>query len=381
MTHKPSIANLADAVAGLPALDRARFERIFHLATAEGQTVPPEAMEGWLAEQFGSVDAVRRQQIVRVTNRVTLEGTLFNPLRARRPIEAADGEREALRFAQGDRQDQGDQDGVEETIRRKAEAGCDFCQPLTWTPADTFGRLRGQYAITASNVAKFDAWHGVIIFDEHHPLHFTDEQVADYLDLAQAWAHQAHEADPEAQYPLLIWNCLWRSGSSILHGHAQIGVGRGMHFARVEAWRRGALRYRAAHGADYFSDLVAVQRALGLAVEVGTATILPSLTPVKEKETQIVAPRPDADLKAALCHALHTFVKRLGVRSFNLALYQPPFGQVEESWDDFPFIVRLVDRGALDNNTSDVGAMELFAQSVVTADPFLVAEAMREPRG
>ncbi len=337
-------------------------------------------MEDWLAKQFGSVDAVRRQQIVRVTNRVTLEGTLFNPLRARRPIETPDAAGETLRSAQGDRQEKGDETGLEQTIRHKAEAGCDFCQPLAWTPADLFGRLRGQYAITASNVAKYDAWHGVIIFDEHHPLHFTDEQVVDYLDLAQAWAHEAHQADPEAQYPLLIWNCLWRSGSSILHGHAQIGVGRGMHFARVEAWRRAALRYRAAHGADYFSDLSAVQRALGLSVEVGAATILPSLTPIKEKETHIVAPRLDADLKAALCHALHTFVERLGVRSFNLALYQPPFGKVEEDWNGFPFVVRLVDRGALDNNTSDIGAMELFAESVVTTDPFQVAEVMRGPK-
>jgi galactose-1-phosphate uridylyltransferase len=262
-------------------------------------------------------------------------------------------------------------------IRRKAEAGCSFCQPLAGTPADIFGRLRGHYAITASNVAKYDAWHGVIIFDEHHPLRFTAEQVSDYVDLAQEWAEKVHQVDPEARYPLLVWNCLWRSGSSILHGHAQVAVARGMHFAGVEAWRQAALRYRAAYNSDYFADLAAVYRALGLAVECGSATTWPSLTPVKEKETHIVAPRLDGDLKAALYHTLHTFVERLGVRSFNLALYQPPLGRVEEGWDGFPFIVRLVDRGPLDSNTSDLGAMELFAESVVMTDPFRVAEALR----
>jgi len=373
MTHKLSIVNLADLVAGLPALDRTRFERIFRLAVVGGQTVPPAAMEGWIASQFGSIDAVRRQQIVRVTNRVTLEGTLFNALRAKRPVEALDGGQETLRSSEGDEPD------LEEMLRRKAEAGCSFCQPLTETPADVFGRLRGQYAITASNVAKYDAWHGVIIFDEHHPLRFTAEQVSDYVDLAQEWAQKVHQADPEAQYPLLIWNCLWRAGSSILHGHAQIAMARGIHFAGVEAWRQAALRYRAACSSDYFADLLAVYRALGLTIECGQATILPSLTPVKEKETQIVAPRLDADLKAALYHTLHTFVERLGVRSFNLALYQPPFGRVEEVWDGFPFIVRLVDRGPLDGNTSDLGAMELFAESVVMTDPFQVADALRVP--
>ena len=374
-----SITGLAGLVTGLPAPDRARFERIFHLAVAKGRAAPPEAMEGWIARQFGSVDAVRRQQIVRVTNRVTLEGTLFNALRARRPIEAPVAAEETLRSAQGDRREKGDKDKLEEMIRRQAEAGCSFCRPLAGTPADLFGRLRGQYAITASNVAKYDAWHGVIIFDEHHPLRFTAEQVADYIDLAQKWAEKAHQADPEARYPLFIWNCLWRGGSSILHGHAQMVVARGMHFARAEAWRQAALRYRAAHSSGYFADMVAVYRALGLAVECGSATILASLTPVKEKETHIVAPRLDADLKAALYHTLHTFVERLGVRSFNLALYQPPFGRVEDEWDGFPLIVRLVDRGPLDSNTSDLGAMELFAESVVMTDPFRMAEALRGP--
>ena len=367
-----NITGLAGLVANLPAPDRARFERIFQLAVAEGQAVPPQAMEAWIARQFGSVDAVRRQQIVRVTNRVTLEGTLFNPLRVRRPIEAPAS-------AETPRLEHGNEGRLDEMIRLKAESGCSFCQPLTGTPADLFGRLRGQHAITASNVAKYDAWHGVIIFDEHHPLRFTAEQLADYLDLAQKWARQAHQADPEARYPLFIWNCLWRSGSSILHGHAQVVVGRGIHFARAEAWRQAALRYRAAHGVGYFADLIAVQRALGLAVECGSATILPSLTPVKEKETHIVAPRLDGDLPPALYHTLHTFVERLQVRSFNLALYQPPFGPVAEEWDGFPFIVRLVDRGPLDGNTSDLGAMELFAESVVMTDPFRVAVALRRP--
>jgi len=367
-----SITGLAGLVAALPTLDRARFERIFQLNVAEGQAVPPQAMEGWLAKQFGSIDAVRRQQIVRVTNRVTREATLFNPLRAKRPIETA----AAAQQTPGSRER--DQPGLEDMIRRKAEAGCSFCRPLTETPADLFGRLRGQHASTASNVAKYDAWHGVIIFDEHHPLRFTAEQVADYLDLAQKWAQQAYRADPEARYPLFIWNCLWRSGSSILHGHAQMVVGRGIHFAQIEAWRQAARRYRAAHRAGYFDDLIAVQRTLGLAEECGSAAILPSLTPIKEKETHIVAPRLDGDLAAAVYHTLHTFVERLGVCSFNLALYQPPLGQMEEEWEGFPFIVRLVDRGPLGSNTSDLGAMELFAESVVVTDPYQVAEALRE---
>jgi galactose-1-phosphate uridylyltransferase len=356
--RQPSIANLDTLITTLPAIDRARFERIFYLSVAIGQAIPPEAMYSEIIKHFGSVDAVRQQRIVKVTNKVTLEGALFNALRAQRPLQAPP--------ATGN---------LEERIADREE--CDFCHPLTRTPADIFGRIRGRSALTAGNVAKYDGWHAVIVFDEHHPLRFTAEQVADYVDTAQEWARAAHQADPEACYPFFLWNCLWRSGASILHGHAQMTLTQGMHYAKIEGWRQAALRYRARYGTDYFADLVAVHRALGLAVEWGTAAILPSLTPFKEKETHIVAPRLDDDIKRALYHVLRTFVERLGVQSFNLALYQAPLADTPEDWSDFPSIFRILDRGRLENSTSDVGAMEFFAQSVVTTDPFRVADALR----
>jgi hypothetical protein len=40
-----------------------------------------------------------------------------------------------------------------------------------------------------------------------------------------------------------------------------------------------------------------------------------------------------------------------------------------------------MDRGNLDNRTSDVGGMELFAESVVASDPFAVAAELRDAMG
>jgi len=362
---QPAIVNLPALVEALPAEDRLRFKRIFHLAAADGLCVPPQDMNPWIESYFGSVEAVRTQHIVRVTNRLTFEGALFNTLRASRPIDGSGG------TAAQD---------VEATIR--ATEGDAFCHPLTGTPADVFGRARGRHALTAANIAKADAWHSVIVYDEHHPLRFDAGRVADYVETAQEWARLAHQADPQARYPLFMWNCLWRGGASILHGHAQMVLTRGMHFGRVEAWRQAAARHHAAYGTDYFADVAAVMRALGLAVDRGTVVLYPTLTPCKEKEVQIVAPRLDDDLTAAIYHVLRTLIDRLDTRSFNLALYQPPLGprsdQAEDDWEGFPFIVRLVDRGSLHVGTSDIGAMELFAQSVITADPFRVADALRQ---
>lgn len=354
----PEITELPRVVSGLAAADRVRFERIFDLRVASGQLAPPETMHRWIEGYFGSVDAVQQQCTIKVTNRVTLEGALFNGLRASRPIEAP-----------------GHDADVEQAIRDSS--GGPFCHPQAGTPADLFGRVRGQHAITASNIAKYDGWHGVVVFDEHHPLRFSAEQVADYVMTAQNWARIAHQADPEACYPFFIWNCLWPSGASIVHGHAQITLTRGMHYAKVEGWRRAALRYRAEQGANYFADLVAVYRALGLALEHGGVTIFPTLTPFKEKETHIVGWQLDGDLTGALYRVLHTFVARLGVTSFNLALYQPPLADTPEDWNGFPFVFRILARSGPGAKTSDIGAMEMFAQSVVASDPFHVAAALR----
>jgi hypothetical protein len=338
-------------------------------------------MRQWIEGYFGSVEAVKSQRIVKVTNLVTMEGSLFNELRASRPMEVK---------ASSD---------LEETIM--SNLGDPFCKPLEGTPADTFGRVRGKHSITASNIAKYDGFHGVVVFDEHNPLVFSSGEVSDYIDTALAWAHKAHGVDREARYFFFMWNCLWKSGASILHGHAQMTLSRDMHYARVEHLRRSVLRYQETHGINYFDDLYTVHKALGLTLENGNTRILAYLTPIKEKEVLLISEELDQDLKDAIYKVLRSFVERLGVQSFNLALYHRPFGpaqdkpfggvypeqsrraqdkpiaEVEEDWRGFPVVVRIVDRGDPNNKTSDIGAMELYAASVIASDPFRVAEALR----
>src|SRR4051812_40647079 len=150
-------------------------------------------MEPWIERAFGSVDAVRSQTIIKTLNRWTLEGSLFNELRARRPIESRPGS--AISTLQGDGTDP-------------------FCQPLTGTPADTFGRVQGRLSVTASNVAKYDGLHSVVVMSEHNPLAWTRERVADAFETAQRWLAEAHREHPSAVYPFVMWNCLPRSGAS-----------------------------------------------------------------------------------------------------------------------------------------------------------------------
>jgi len=64
------------------------------------------------------------------------------------------------------------------------------------------------------------------------------------------------------------------------------------------------------------------------------------------------------------------------MQSFNLAIGLPPLAAVEEDWSGFPMLARLVDRGDPLNRTADIGAMELYAASVIASDPFRVAQAL-----
>jgi hypothetical protein len=358
---EPGIVHLSQLAAALPDAKHDRFDRVFNVSNCLGRLKPPPSMYQWIEGYFGSVEAVLEQRIVKVTNRVTMESALFNELRARRPLEA-----------------RAPSDVVMEARTR---TGDPFCRPEESTPEDEFGRVRGHHCITASNIAKYDGFHGLVIFDEHDPLKFDAAEVADYVDTAYRWALSANETDPEAKYFFFMWNCLWKAGASILHGHAQMTVTRGMHYARVEALRRAALAYRRENNSDYFADLYAAHADLGLGFEREGVQVIAYLTPVKERETLLLADSLSPALKRALYDTLACFRDQLGVQSFNVAICMPPIAGTDEDWSDFPVVARLVDRGDPVSRAGDIGGMELYAANVIGTDPFFVVERLQAAFG
>lgn len=356
LVEQRGIVDLVEIVATLPEEERTRFQRLFRVNPTVGELVPPAHMERWIERYFGSVDAVARQKVVKVTNLRTLEETLFNELRARRPLEA----RIPAELA----------DEIAKT------APDPFCEPELNTPADPFGRIRGAHTVTASNIAKYDGFHGVVIFDEHDPLDFTEALVVDALRVSRGWYDACRQTDPSAIYPFFMWNCLWKSGASIPHGHAQVSLTHGMHYAKVERLRRTTVEYQRDFAADYFADLFQVHRALGIGAEIDGVRVMANLTPLKEKELVLTAPSLDDDLARVIYRVLRILVEQLNVVSFNLVMCLPPLAETEEDWSRMPVVIRMVDRGDPLNRTSDFGAMELYAASVVSSDPFRVAEAL-----
>ncbi|WP_201783459.1 hypothetical protein [Herpetosiphon geysericola] len=355
------ITHLPRLVAGLPPSVAALWRQLFRVDVSHGTIHPPDRMHGWIERAFGSVEAVLHQEIIRVTNLWTLEGAIFNRIRGLRPQQG--------RY----------QSDIDQIIAASAgpqdEAG--FCTPESGTPEDRFGRVRGRYCLSASNVAKFDGWHGVLIFDQHNPLNFNLERVEDYIQTAGRWFDAVHSADPQAIYPFFIWNSLWRSGASVIHGHAQMSVSHGMAYPKVEMLRRTAEQYQLQNNSNYFQDVWRVHRALGLSLNIHSDNTygFVSLTPVKEKEVVLFGNDPQ-ELAQSLYHVLDCFVTELGVQSFNVSMTLPPLTDTPESWDNLPTIVRIVDRGDPNSRGSDIGAMELYAATVVASDPFNIANAL-----
>jgi hypothetical protein len=352
----PSIDQILAQVGALPPEERQIFSRIFSVDVVKSILCPPEAMLPWIERQFGSLEKVQEQTVVRVTNLISLEQSLFNPLRSLRP-------RNFGRLNTND--------------MPEARQGPDiFSDPLEHTTANPFGRVEGKYCITAGNVASCEQYHCVIIFKNADPLDFGCNEVADYIETGWRWMQVAQSYDPVARYGLLLWNCNSRAGASIPHGHAQVVMGRNSHYVRIEYLRKAAGDYKASYGNSYFDDLFTVHRALGLGFVAGDAKVMACLSPLKLNEVMILADSQSGDIKEAVYHVLACFRDRLKVTSFNLGIAFPAIGSGQD-WEGFPVIARVLDRGDAGEISSDISAMELWGANVISSDPFETAMALR----
>lgn len=349
-----SVHQLPEIVSQLAKDERQLFERLYSFDVGQSQIVIPPTMRAYCEKYFGSVEAVQQQRPIKITSKVTLDTAIFNKLRARRPQPI-------------------NNTSLEEQIEDERRFDL-FSNPLEGTSEDIFGRVQGEYCITASNVAKFDTWHSVTIFNEYHPLKFSAEQVVDYLMTARAWAEQVHEYDNKANYFFFLWNCLFRAGASIIHGHAQMTVTRQQHYGKIERLRRDALDYSRQHRRNFFTDLVQLHKALGLTVTPADRVVaLASLTPLAEREIWLISDLWSPELGVALYETL-SYYKSLGAVSFNVGAYVPPIVPVPgEDWGEFPVILRLVDRGDPMARSNDFGALNMFAATAIINDPFQVA--------
>lgn len=347
------VISISARINKLPKKNKALFNRLFYVSEDLGRLKIPEEMKTWVKDNFKNVKNVEVQKIVRIDNRITFQSAIFNELRSFRPIDAHTDEQLL--------------DLIEKTTQGP------FSHPLTSTPEDIFGRIKGEKCITASNIAKYDAYHDLIIFNEHNPLKFTQKEIEDYLHTAKKWIDRVYERRPERKYPYIMWNCLWKAGASIVHGHMQVVMAKDRHYGIIERIRFFSEVYKEHFGSDYFEDLYKVHKSVGLGFKHGKSKVMCSLTPIKDKEIIIIAEKLE-DVSKTIYKVLKSYLK-MGVESFDVGIYLSP---LDNSWK-MPLIVRIVDRGKLSNKTTDFGGMEIFAgTSIIETDPYKVLANIRK---
>jgi hypothetical protein len=219
------------------------------------------------------------QQVVAIQNLVTSDLTWWNPARKTKPQNFKAG---------------GTSGGIHDPTGGGGAAKCDFCGWKHLTAEDTFGRIEGPYAVSASNLFKYAApYQGVVLFKHHDPLHFNLHMLCDLLNVADGWFQKAifaareekrktntadeEQAELEKLHPILVWNCLGRAGASQFHGHAQVMVS-GAPFPAMKRESEAILQYKiqqnkqkdgdvggGAAVADYYTDLVEAHGVVGLA--------------------------------------------------------------------------------------------------------------------
>jgi hypothetical protein len=341
----------------LDATDRERFDRFYTVDAETGVLRLPTGMVAWVEDTYGSSGEVEEQHIVKVTNRWTLQTSLFNPFRSRRPQKRSDSTSLA---------DEIYDDGPDP-----------FDEPLQRTSEDAFGRVHGKHCVTAGNLAKADARHGVIVFDEHNPWLVSEDAFLDALQVAESWFALAHAERQSAVYPLLIWNCLWKSGASINHAHMQLLLTGSMHYGEIERFRRTTLEYQQQHTTRYVDDLFKVHDSLSLASERDGVRALAHLTPLLAHECILFADDMTADFAKTVYQTIRNLHEQHGVESFNLAIFPSPLAGTDEDWTTVPVMARIVDRGSLSRRVVDTGAIELFAASVISTDPFDTSSVLK----
>ena len=339
--------------------DKELFDSIYWFRENVGHLLPPREMISWIESQFGDLEKVKKQEFLRITDTITYEGAIFNELRTMRPI-LGENNFEAILKAIDDAKDG------------------PFAHPETGTPEDTFGRVKGKYCITGSNIAKYDGLHGVIISNSHDPLLISRKRIKDYFDVAHKWFEKAHKDNENALYPLFTWSCLWKAGASVTHGHCQVVLAEGQAYSKIEELRYLSHKYQEKHKRSYFDDVYQIHEKLGLGLEKDGIKVMVKITPIKEKETMILADKPSDDLYRVISDVLNMMKEKLAVSSFNVSAVFPPLGETPEVWSHMPVIVRIVDRGKLNDKTVDVGPMELYAQSIIGSNPYAVFSELKK---
>lgn len=343
MVDKKSIRYIENYVSSLSEPTKNYFDKLFEVIPVTGSVELTPEMGPWVKKTFGDPSRVEEQHIIRIRNRLTEDTALFNDVRSSRPLESTSTV------------------AIEDVVKTARDP---FQEPFTNTPLDEQGRITGEYTTTSANVAKYDGHHSLIIFDEPNPYNISRPACVESIQTAFEWFDRVGEG-----HPFLMWNCLWKSGASVVHTHMQMTMAKRKPYRYVRSVKKANEEAVSSIDTEYLDAWRVVHRSLGLSKTCEFGEVFCSLTPVKEKELVCFPADTSPETIGSLLHQVKETYLSIGVQSFNMALYV--------SEEGVPSHLRFVDRGKLDKKTTDFGGVEVFAgEKVIGSDPYKVIRSL-----
>jgi galactose-1-phosphate uridylyltransferase len=171
------------------------------------------------------------------------------------------------------------------------------------------------------------------------------------MDLSQAYFQAVHEKDPEARFPIYVWNFLPPSAGSVVHPHIQILI-ESQPSPIIEVLESRCQDWRERYGEDFWDALIKeeLQRNERVIWHHTECVLLASFAPRGFREILVLLPGSGslAHLnqiqKQAFSWALVRLLRAyhaMGVASFNLVTYSQP---MDQELPGFPFHARLISR-------------------------------------
>ncbi|PNF23810.1 hypothetical protein B7P43_G16122 [Cryptotermes secundus] len=341
-----------------------KFHTIYRVNVREAkQSFPPpflREVRHWLGDNDKLLKQVHNQKVIHVNNYYSLEQTVFNLLRSKRPSsETSEGTQEYV-------------DKLDALTRRT----CDFCRYKTNTADDIFGRIEGQYSVSASNTFKLEKWHSLFLSKKHSPVDLTEEEFLDLFNTSLKWFKKANSVDEESCYPMMIYDTLPKGGASQFHPHAH-GFLASQYLSHMAVQQKAAITYKDENAGGYWNDLIEIHYALGLSVTLGDAVAISPLTPVREHEIIIFSNHPGTDLFRLFYYVIQTYYHKLERMCFSTGLAFPVMCSRSSS-DSLPATIRIGTRGQCNSPINDVSSLELYVMQNVHVDPYIIIRDLQE---
>jgi len=343
------------------------FSQIYNIRSKETTIVISdtfmERVEKWLNKDQKMIEASKRQGLIFVDNKLTQESVVYNPVRANRP---GAGGADALNFIN--------------KLVTDSSANCDFCQYKKYTAMDSFGRLESKHASIVSNTFKIERYHGMVLFRHHDPLNVSQHEFIDGANLAMKFFEKAHSLVPDHEYRIIYWDVLPKASASQVHPHMHLTLGDYSYYAKWNRLHHASVEYAVENkGRNYWTQLLKIHNALGLAVQFGEASAFAYITPQKDYELVVISRKPCLDY-------FRLVYLTMRILQFNMHQYAISFGMVfprinsnpDADGYELPMMCRMVSRGPADNPRSDISSFDLFGLPNVNKDPFKLMAVIKE---